>query len=138
VASENLTGPPIDLTQISVHRQSVGYWNIDWQVQNTGTKALELTSVRLPHGQFKAAEKQFAPPLDLAPGLAARFQTVVHCDEPPGLVTENAFLIFNAMWRTEEWRIFVRVRVVVNAGGEPTAATELVTTQTVGFSGVPD
>jgi hypothetical protein len=100
--------------------------------------SLELTSVRLPHGQFKAAEKQFDPAVELAPGSAAQFQSVVYCNEPRGLVTENAFLIFNALWGAAEWRIFVRVRVVVNAHGEPESATESITTQKVGFSGVPN
>jgi hypothetical protein len=76
--------------------------------------------------------------MELAPGGAAEFQTVVHCDEAPGLVTENAFLIFNATWLHEEWRIFVRVRVIVDPKGEPESAAELITAQKVGFSGVPN
>jgi hypothetical protein len=51
-------------------------------------------------------------------------------------VTENAFLIFHARWRGEEWRVFIRIRVFVVAQGEPQASTELITAQRVGFSGV--
>lgn len=92
--------------------------------------------VRLPHGQFKSDDHRFEPPLDLAAGASSRFHVCVSCDEPAGLVTENAFVIFAARWSGEEWRIFVRIRVIVNAEGKPETATELVTTQKVGFSGV--
>jgi hypothetical protein len=52
------------------------------------------------------------------------------------LVTENAFVILQIKWRGAPWRIFVRVRVIVNKKGEPNATTELITTQKVGFTGV--
>jgi hypothetical protein len=109
---------------------------VTWEVRNTGAKPLRLASVRLPHGQFKAAEKQFAPLLELRPGSAGRFHTVVYCNEEEGRVTENAFLIFDAIWLGEQWRIFVRVCVVVNEHGKPASAVERITTQKVGFSGV--
>ena len=66
----------------------------------------------------------------------ARFQTSVRCDEPAGLVTENAFLIFHAVWLGEPWRIFARVRVEVESNREPKTVVELITTQKIGFSGV--
>jgi hypothetical protein len=119
-----------------VNSDVTGYWNIVWLVQNTGAKSVKLNSVRLPHGQFKAAEKQFDPPLELAAGSAAQFETLVYCAAPEGLVIENAFLIFNATWDAQPWRIFARIRVAVNAWGKPESTTELVTTQKVGFSGV--
>jgi hypothetical protein len=128
--------PSIELKQVSRDARSAGYWEIGWQVQNLGANALQLTSVRVPHGQFKAAEQQFQPSIELSPGEVAQFKTLVYCNEPMGLVTKNAFVIFAATWLAEAWRIFVRVRVLVSAHGEPEAATELITTQKVGFSGV--
>ena len=74
--------------------------------------------------------------MDLNGGEEVQFRTLVRCDEPSGLVTENAFVIFYVIWRGEPCRIFVRLRVVVNSDGQPETATELTTTQKVGFSGV--
>jgi hypothetical protein len=119
-----------------VNSDVTGDWNIGWRVQNTGAKSVKLNSVRLPHGQFKAAEKQFDPPLELSAGLSAQFQTLVYCNAPAGLVIENAFLLFHAIWDGDPWRIFARIRVAVNDRGKPESTTELVTTQKVGFSGV--
>ena len=131
------TAPRIELRQLSVRRRGPkGFWEIVWQVENIGRTALTLKSVRLPHGQFKSAEQRFEAAFELMPACAAKFTTQVFCDEAAGLVTENAFVIFSVNWLGEEWRVFVRVRVVVNPRGEPEAATELITTQKVGFSGV--
>ena len=58
------------------------------------------------------------------------------CDEPAGAVIENGFLILLVEWLDKQWRIFVRLRVIINQEGEPETATELITTQQVGFSGV--
>ena len=135
--AESITEPTVALRQISVARNAAtGCWNIRWQVENLGTDALEINSVRLPHGQFKSAEQHFAPALELAASESRQFQILVHCDEPVGLVTENAFVIFHCRWRGDAWRIFVRIRVDVNGDGKPETATELITTQKVGFSGI--
>lgn len=129
--------PKIALRQLSLAREAAtSCWNIRWKVENLGSDSLKISFVRLPHGQFKADEQQFTPALELSGGGSEQFQSLVHCDEPLGLVTENAFVIFHCDWRGEAWRIFVRVRVTVNANGEPETATELITTQKVGFSGV--
>ena len=98
--------------------------------------SIRLSAVRLPHGQFKSDELRFAPALNLAPGEQTQFQIAVGCKEPPGLVTENAFLIFQVIWREEAWRLFVRISVVVDEKGRPAAKVESLTTQKVGFSGI--
>ena len=111
-------------------------WNVRWQVDNLGAEALEIISARLPHGQFKSDEQHFTPALQLAAGASRQFYCLVKCAEPAGLVTENAFVIFHCRWRGEAWRIFIRIRVTVTADGAPETATELITTQKVGFSGI--
>jgi hypothetical protein len=127
--------PRISLRQISVARATAkGDWACVWRVENQGADRLDLLVVRLPHGQFKSPEYRFEPVLRLAAQERAEFKVSLHCDEPEGLVTENAFLIFQAFWQGAEWRIFVRVRVTINPSGAPAATTELVTTQRVGFS----
>jgi hypothetical protein len=137
VAALSPAEPKIVLRQLSVTRDGATMgWNIRWEVANLGSDILTILSARLPHGQFKSDEVRFTPVLELSGGDSERFQTLVHCAEPAGLVTENAFVIFYCQWRGEAWRIFVRVRVTVKAAGEPETATELVTTQKVGFSGI--
>ena len=111
-------------------------WNILWELQNLGAAALTIISARLPHGQFRSPEHCFAPALELAAGASKQFTIFVHCDEPAGLVTKNAFVILRCQWHGEAWRIFIRIRVTVTAEGAPETATELITTQKVGFSGI--
>ena len=60
----------------------------------------------------------------------------VSCAEPAGAVIENGFLILLVEWLKDRWRIFVRLRVTINQQGVPETATQLITTQRVGFSGV--
>jgi len=65
---------------------------------------------------------------------SARLELPVKCEEPPGTIVKNAFLILRVLWSEEPWRILARLRVSINHGGAPETATELVTTQPVGFS----
>jgi hypothetical protein len=129
--------PRIALQQIALVRDAAaGCWNIRWRVVNSSGAALAITAVHLPHGQFKSAVHHFTPALEVAPGASERFQSIVQCHAPVGLVTENAFVILHCQWRGEAWRIFVRIRVDIKPAGEPHTATELITTQKVGFSGI--
>jgi hypothetical protein len=130
-------GPEIALWQKSVERAGVlERWSMDWCVENKGAFPLQIRALRLPHGQFKSDEHRFEPAMNLAPGESDRFQVSVRCSEPQGLVTENAFVIFSAIWSGQAWRIFVRLRVAVSAEGKPETTTESITTQKVGFSEV--
>ena|SRR5438093_1015895 len=135
--SERDSEPQIAVKQVTAECETIGCWNISWLVRNLARYPMRIQSVRLPHGQFKSEERRFEPAMDLNGGEELQFRTFVRCDEPPGLVTENAFVIFYVTWLGEPWRIFARFRVVVNSDGKPETATELITTQKVGFSGVP-
>ncbi len=127
--------PAIALRQVYAHRHpTTDDWSIGWTVENKKAQSLKISSVRLPHGQFKAQEREFELALNLTGGGSAEFETLVHCKEPPGLVTENAFVIFYVSWLSAPWRIFVRVRVQIDAQLAPQAAVESITTQRVGFS----
>ena len=129
--------PQIVLTQVSAARRRViERWSIDWLVENESANTLHILAVRLPHGQFKSDERRFEPAIELSAGERRQFQTFVRCDEPAGLVTENAFVIFSINWLGEPWRVFVRLRVVMTSDGRPETATELITAQKVGFSEV--
>lgn len=127
--------PAIALRQVYAHRHpTTDDWSIGWTIENKKAQSLNIFSVRLPHGKFKAQEREFELALNLTGGASAEFETLVHCKEPPGLVTENAFVIFYVSWLSASWRIFVRVRVQVDAQLTPQAAVESITTQRVGFS----
>jgi hypothetical protein len=127
--------PKIALRQVSLAFDAVSkLWQVGWEIENCSKDVLRISSARLPHGQFKSAEQRFMPVIELASGERKLFQSAVKCNEPAGLVTENAFVIFHCDWRAEAWRIFVRIRVAVNRRGEPQTATELITTQKIGFS----
>jgi hypothetical protein len=135
VEAKSPAEPQIVMTQVSVERHRVmECWIIDWLIKNKSANTLRVVAVRLPHGQFKSDERRFDPAIELGPGEQRQIQTFVHCDEPAGLVTENAFVIFSVNWLGEPWRVFVRLRVVMTSDGRPETATELITAQKVGFS----
>ena len=113
-----------------------GRWSCSWRIQNLTDQSLKLFTIRLPHGQFRSQGREFNPSLEVPPGASARIETSVVCDDQPGAVIENAFLILLCEWQAESWRIFVRVRVTVSPEGQPEPVSELITTQRVGFSGV--
>jgi hypothetical protein len=137
VEAESLAEPQIVLTQLSAERHRVkDCWSIDWLIENRSADILQILAVRLPHGQFKSPEQRFEPAFELSAGERRQFQTFVQCDEPVGLVTENAFVIFSVTWLGGPWRVFVRLRVEMTSDGRPETATELITAQKVGFSKV--
>ena len=129
--------PQVTLRQMTAIRiEGTKSWRIDWKVENRADQPIQILAARLPHGQFRSEEITLEPPMNLVPGGHAQFQVSVRCHEPAGLVTENAFIILQAIWAGERWRVFVRLRVIVDSNGKPDAVVESVTTQKVGFSGV--
>ena len=131
----NGESPQIVLRQVSLASgESQNLWRIGWRVENCARHSLRIESVRFPHSQFRAAEQRFDPAISLGHEECAEFETSVACDAKPGVVVENVFSIFSAVWCDQPWRIFVRLRVSVNEQGEPAALAESITTQQVGFS----
>ncbi|MET0691252.1 MAG: hypothetical protein ABWZ38_09485, partial [Candidatus Binatia bacterium] len=79
--------PAIALRQVRAHRHSpTDDWSIVWTVENKRAQSLKISSVRLPHGQFKAQQIKFENVINLTGGASVEFETLVHCKEPPGLV----------------------------------------------------
>ena len=99
---------------------------------------MSLLSVRVPHGKFKAEELKFGPPLKVAAQDHFILDLAVACEEPPNTIVDNAFLILLVSWQENQWRFFVRLRIMVNEQGQPQTTTESITVQQVGFSGVPN
>jgi hypothetical protein len=111
-------------------------WLFGWRILNLTDQPMRFLSARCPHGQFRSAERSFEPPLHASAHMNATIEMTVLCDEPPGTIVENAFLILAMEWRQDRWRIFVRLRVTVDREGIPGTMPELITTQRVGFSGI--
>lgn len=111
-----------------------GKWLVAWRIENRGEGTLRLLSGRLPHGLFRCDERELGALPALRPNESARLEFPVRCAEPPGMIVENAFLILGVLWREEPWRILARLRVLIDREGAPQTATELITTQRVGFS----
>ncbi len=97
---------------------------------------MNLLSVRVPHGKFKAEERKFLPTAKIAVEGSFILELVVACEEPPDTIIENAFLILLIDWQENCWRFFVRLRIRVSQQGHPKTASESITVQRVGFSGV--
>ncbi len=111
-----------------------GKWLVAWRIHNLGEGTLKLLSGRLPHSLFRCDERKLEAVPALRPNESARLEFPVQCQEAPGTIVENAFLILSVLWREEPWRILVRLRVSVSREGAPETTTELITTQRVGFS----
>ena len=128
------TGPELDVAQAGAARVSGGRWSVPFTIANRGGTPVELTVAWLPHGRFRCAERQLS---DLP--LPAKGQTElsfeVQFDEQPGTEVVNAFVILQVRWREVAWRVMTRLTVTARADGAPEAATQLVTTHRIGFSG---
>lgn len=127
-------GPEIIIEQAARRRAATpGHWLITWRIENRdGT--LRIVSGRLPHGRFRCGETEPTPAVTLGPRESAKLDFTVRCDEAPGTVVENAFLILRVIWSEAPWLILIRLRVSIDENGAPEAGTELITAQAVGFS----
>jgi hypothetical protein len=130
-------GPKISAEQVRRNRE-VGsdHWLFGWRIQNLTEQPIRVLAARCPHGQFRSEERFFEPPLQAAAGKSTTIEMSVRCDELAGAVIENGFLILLVEWLDKHWRIFVRLRVIINEEKRPETLSELITTQQVGFSGI--
>ena len=132
-----VNAPEIALRQIGAHRAGrAGWWHIRWELENETSRVVELIAARLPHGRFKAPEMRFEPALELAPARPRELEMEVFCGEMSGAVIENAFVILELHYLGQSWRIFARLRVVLDWQAMPQATSEAITAQKIGFSGV--
>lgn len=78
----------------------------------------------LPHDHFYRPRWRFNPPLMVEDMV---LEAEVSCEDPPGSVIENAFLIL----RTPDRRVFARLTILVDGDGVPQQQCEAVTVQEV-------
>ncbi len=109
-------------------------WRTVWSIENTGDSPLEIFTARLPHGKFRSDEKVFAPPVAIDPRGIGGIEIEARCAEPPGAEVENGFLILRVAQGSDQWLILARLRIRIDAHRTPSAATELITVQRIGFS----
>ncbi len=109
-------------------------WVVAWNIQNAGDQPLQILNAQCPHGRFRAGRVELADYPELMPGKSTRLELAVTCKEPPGTVVENTFLILQAKWRNQLWRILTRLTMTFDQQGAPNGFTEVITTQSVGFS----
>jgi hypothetical protein len=136
VKTEN---PSIVVEQVEPSRsEKLGRWLFKWRVRNVTETPMSLLSVRVPHGKFKAEERKFLSQVEIAARDHFIVDLAVACQEPPNTIVDNAFLILLVNWQENYWRLFVRLRIMVNEQQQPQTTTESITVQQVGFSGVPN
>ena len=126
--------PQVAVQQLSAKRVATDTWAAAWAIRNLGADPLTILAARLPHGKFRWEEIELIPAVRLEPKEGRKLDLNVRCGEPPGTEVENAFLILRVLQREEPWLILARLRVHMNEDGAPTATTELITAQRVGFS----
>lgn len=137
MATVSDAGPRVAVEELHRSKEAEhGRWLFAWRIQNLTEEPITFVAARCPHGQFRSEERFFDPPLHAAAGRNAIIEMPVLCDEPAGVVVENGFLILTTEWREDKWRIFVRLRVMVDEEGRPGTVAVLITTQRVGFSGI--
>jgi hypothetical protein len=131
--------PQIEVEQVECGRsKNPGRWLFQWRVRNVTEIPMSLLSVRVPHGKFRAEERNFGPPVKISAQSHLILELAIACQEPPNTIVENAFLIPLVNWQGNDWRFFVRLRITVDQQGHPQTTTESITVQQVGFSGVSD
>ena len=64
-----------------------------WQIHNVEKEAITLRTARLPHGKFKSKERIFEKGVVVGEAANVAIAFPVICQEAPGSVVENAFLI---------------------------------------------
>ena len=131
--------PKVQVAQETARRgPAPDRWQVRWRVENLGDRQLKILAARLPHGKFRSAETEFARAILIEPKQSGRIELEVRCNEPPGSIVENAFLIMRVLCADAPWLILARLRVSVNDKRAPVTAAELITAQPVGFSTKPE
>ena len=128
-------GPNLRIESLACQaRGEAGWWLASWRIQNLDTQAVEILAAWLPHDKFASGRRGFEPPLRLPGNDSLDLELPVACEEVPGSVVENAFLILQVLWGRQPWRVFARQLVSVDSKGSLQHRCETVTVQPVGFS----
>ena len=113
---------------------ALGRWLIGWRLQNGGREPFQVLPVWLPHDKFACDQQVLDPPIQLMPNESKLLEFYVACNEAPGSVLDNAFVIPRLLWNEQIWRAFARHRVSIDARGVPHHSCEVISTHPFGFS----
>jgi hypothetical protein len=102
-------------------------WATRWRVQNRGPHPVRLHEAWLPHGRWRGERQDVSALGELAAGETRELAAEAWTDGAPGEEIENAFVILRVESGGETWRVFARLRIVVDAAGRPRARTESIT-----------
>lgn len=100
--------------------EPAGAWHATWRLRSDAP--LEIMEAWLPHDHFHSPRRRFEPALGIRDTV---LEADVQCEDPPGSVIENAFLIL----RTRAQRVFARLTIEVDDKGVPHQRCEAVTVQ---------
>ena len=106
-----------------VRTDDPGRWQASWRLRAVDDP-VQVLEAWLPHDHFHRPRWRFNPPLIVDDVL---LEAEVACQDLPGSVIENAFLIL----RTPDRRVFARLTIVVDGAGVPRQQCEAVTVQEV-------
>ena len=109
-------------------------WATRWRAQNQGHQPVRLQEAWLPHGRWRSARQDVSALGVLAAGETLELATATWTDGAAGEEIENAFVILRVESGGAPWRVFARLRIVVDAAGRPRARTESITVSRHGDS----
>ena len=105
-------------------------WRVIWRIHNQGDSAVSIESAWVPHGRFRGQGRLALQPVRrIDAGQATELELLVHAQEEPGTVVENAFLI---LLLSSRWRVFTRMRIEFDSEAKPWPVPEVLTLQSSG------
>ncbi len=130
---QHRAGPQVQIEAVACRKTGfAGHWLVSWHIETPEEQTLEIQAAWLPHDKFHSDRQGFEPPLHLNKKESATLELLVACEEPPGAVVENAFVILQLVWLGQSWRAFARHHVAVDMGGVPQPGCEAVTVHPIG------
>ena len=125
-------GPPrVHIRAIAVEPDGQ-LWRVDWAIATDEPLGVRVTLINAPHSQFRSDQTRVD--VLLREGASTVVPLRVHVGGEPGSEIENAFVILTIDHAARQWRLMVRVRVIIGHTGAPLLRVETITSQRVGFS----
>ena len=126
-------GPPrVSIRPVGAAKRDGDRWRVNWAIANDEPLGIRVALINAPHSQFRSDQTRVD--VLLREGASTVVPLRVHVGGEPGSEIENAFVILTIDHATRQWRLMVRVRVIIGHTGAPLLRVETITSQRVGFS----